>query len=75
MWLAVLINDLFHDLYDLDNLLTAWQEHNVPLDLTFEHYYAIGAGTYGFALDSYREAVENPHHKGFSRRHPLWYFI
>lgn len=57
IWCAILINDWFHDLYELVNLHTTWQTHNAPLHLSVELDGGMDVGTDRFFLDSYRDEL------------------
>lgn len=47
MWCAVLINDVFHDLYDLANICTTWQARSAALKFKVERDYGMCSGADG----------------------------
>lgn len=48
MWLAVLINDIFHNLSDLVNIRTTWQARSASLQPKVELGDVVDAGVDGF---------------------------
>lgn len=72
---AVLLNDLFHNLFELANFPIAWQSRNIPLHLKVKPDYGMYVVTDGIVLDSYRDKPDKHSHIRFIRQYPLGSFF